>query len=76
MWFTDPFARATDDVGQLSAFDTAGTVTDFDWTDDGWKVPGADDLVLYELQCVAAAAGDPLAVTVPSNYGYVLVSPA
>jgi hypothetical protein len=28
------------------------------------------------LQCVAAAAGDPLAVTAPSNYGYVLVSPA
>jgi hypothetical protein len=28
------------------------------------------------LRCVAAAAGDPLAVTVPSSYGYVLVSPA
>ena len=28
------------------------------------------------LRCVAAAAGDPLAVTVPSTYRYVLVSPA
>jgi hypothetical protein len=28
------------------------------------------------LQCVAATAGDPLTVAVPSNYGYVLVSPA
>jgi 1,4-alpha-glucan branching enzyme len=28
------------------------------------------------LQFVAAAAGDPLTVTVPSNYGYVLVSSA
>lgn len=49
-WFTDPFARATDDVGQLAAFGTADTITDFGWTDDGWKVPGADDLVVYELQ--------------------------
>jgi hypothetical protein len=28
------------------------------------------------LQCIAAAPGDLLSVTVPSNYGYVLVSPA
>ncbi|MGD0069317.1 MAG: alpha amylase C-terminal domain-containing protein [Streptosporangiaceae bacterium] len=28
------------------------------------------------LQCIAAAPGDLLPVTVPSNYGYVLVSPA
>jgi hypothetical protein len=28
------------------------------------------------LQCVATTAGAPLSITVPSNYGYVLVSPA
>ena len=49
-WFTDPFARATDDVGQLSAFDTADTIRDFTWDDDAWKVSAGDDLVLYELQ--------------------------
>lgn len=49
-WFTDPFARATDDVGQLSAFGTADTIRDFTWGDDAWKVPGRGDLVLYELQ--------------------------
>jgi maltooligosyltrehalose trehalohydrolase len=49
-WFTDPFARATDDVGQLSAFDTADTIRDFTWGDDTWKVPDGSDLVVYELQ--------------------------
>jgi 1,4-alpha-glucan branching enzyme len=49
-WFTDPFARITDDVGQLSAFDTADIVTDHSWGDGGWKVPDAGDLVVYELQ--------------------------
>lgn len=49
-WFTDPFARLTDDVGQLSAFVTPGAVPNFEWTDDAWKVPGLDDLVVYELQ--------------------------
>ena len=49
-WFTDPFARATDDVGQLSAFDTADTIRDFTWNDDAWKVPAGGDLVVYELQ--------------------------
>ena len=44
-WFTDPFARATDDVGQLSAFDTADTIRDFTWGDAAWKVPGGGDLV-------------------------------
>jgi hypothetical protein len=28
------------------------------------------------LQYIATAPGDPLTVTVPSNYGYILVSPA
>lgn len=49
-WFTDPFARATDDVGQLAAFNTADTIHDFAWGDDGWKVPDISDLVIYELQ--------------------------
>ena len=49
-WFTDPFARMTDDVGQLSAFATPDLTPDFIWTDDAWKVPELDDLVVYELQ--------------------------
>ena len=49
-WFTDPFARATDDVGQLSAFATAGSEPAFSWTDGGWRVPELADLVVYELQ--------------------------
>jgi maltooligosyltrehalose trehalohydrolase len=48
-WWTDPFARATDDMGELSAFVTPGSVTDLMWTDDAWKVPELEDLVVYEL---------------------------
>lgn len=48
-WFTDPFARLADEVGELSAFVTPGTVPDFAWTDDGWKVPELEDLVVYEM---------------------------
>jgi 1,4-alpha-glucan branching enzyme len=48
-WFTDPFARASDEVGQLSAFDTPGSVPAFQWHDDDWKVPEFADLVVYEL---------------------------
>ena len=48
-WFTDPFARLTDDVGELSAFTTPGSMPDFAWTDDAWKVPELADLVVYEL---------------------------
>lgn len=48
-WFTDPFARETDDVGQLSAFTTPGEVPDFVWHDAQWKVPELADLVVYEL---------------------------
>jgi 1,4-alpha-glucan branching enzyme len=48
-WFTDPFARMTDDVGQLSAFATPGAFPGFVWNDDGWKVPELEDLVVYEL---------------------------
>jgi maltooligosyltrehalose trehalohydrolase len=48
-WCTDPFARATDDVGELSAFATPGGDPAFAWTDDAWKVPELRDLVVYEL---------------------------
>ena len=48
-WFTDPFARATDEVGQLSAFDTPSSVPAFQWQDGGWKVPELEDLVVYEM---------------------------
>jgi maltooligosyltrehalose trehalohydrolase len=48
-WFTDPFARATD-IGELSAFVTPGFVPDFAWTDQDWKTPELEDLVVYELQ--------------------------
>ena len=47
-WFTDPFARATD-IGELSAFVTPGFVPDFVWTDQQWKTPELEDLVVYEL---------------------------
>jgi hypothetical protein len=49
LWFTDPFARATDEVGQLSAFDTPASVPVFQWHDGGWKVPELGDLVVYEM---------------------------
>src|SRR6266567_6906654 len=50
LWFTDPFARATDEVSQLSAFTTPDVAPDFHWADDEWKVPEIADLVVYELQ--------------------------
>jgi 1,4-alpha-glucan branching enzyme len=48
LWFTDPFARATD-IGDLSAF-SVGSTPAFAWDDDAWKTPELDDLVVYELQ--------------------------
>ena len=48
-WFTDPFARQTDDVGLLSAFVVPASPNSFAWTDAGWKVPPLQDLVVYEL---------------------------
>ncbi|MEH2055586.1 MAG: alpha-amylase family glycosyl hydrolase [Nostoc sp.] len=47
-WFTDPFAKTTD-IGELSAFVTPDFVPDFVWTDDNWKTPELEDLVVYEL---------------------------
>jgi 1,4-alpha-glucan branching enzyme len=49
LWFTDPFARATD-IGRLSAFSLAPLTTSFAWTDTAYKTPELDDLVVYELQ--------------------------
>jgi 1,4-alpha-glucan branching enzyme len=49
LWFTDPFARATD-VGRLSAFTLSPLTMPFQWTDSAYKTPELDDLVVYELQ--------------------------
>jgi maltooligosyltrehalose trehalohydrolase len=49
LWFTDPFARATE-IGELSAFTLAHHPAVFAWTDAGYKTPALDDLVVYELQ--------------------------
>jgi maltooligosyltrehalose trehalohydrolase len=47
-WFTDPFAQTTY-VGQLSAFVTAGFMPEFVWTDEAWKTPELEGLVVYEM---------------------------
>jgi maltooligosyltrehalose trehalohydrolase len=49
LWFTDPFARATE-IGQLSAFTLSLSPSTFTWTDDAYKTPELDDLIVYELQ--------------------------
>ncbi|MGC2697832.1 MAG: alpha-amylase family glycosyl hydrolase, partial [Candidatus Angelobacter sp.] len=49
LWFCDPFARMTD-IGRLSAVPVFRGATPFPWTDDGYKTPELDDLVVYELQ--------------------------
>jgi maltooligosyltrehalose trehalohydrolase len=49
LWFTDPFARATD-IGQLSAFTLTKSPAPFAWTDAAYKTPQLDDLIVYELQ--------------------------
>ena len=48
-WFTDPFARATDEVGQLAAFVTPDVAEDVAWDDVDWKTPELADLIVYEL---------------------------
>ncbi len=47
-WFTDPFAQATD-IGLLSAFTTPDSLPEFEWTDQAWKVPELENLIVYEL---------------------------
>ena len=49
LWFTDPFARATD-VGRLSAFTLTRAPASFNWSDAAYQTPELDDLVVYELQ--------------------------
>jgi 1,4-alpha-glucan branching enzyme len=49
VWFTDPFARATD-IGRLPSFATPGSQPAFVWQDAGFRPPELDDLVVYELQ--------------------------
>jgi 1,4-alpha-glucan branching enzyme len=49
LWFTDPFARATE-IGRLSAFTLVRKPTPFVWSDAAYKTPELDDLVVYELQ--------------------------
>jgi maltooligosyltrehalose trehalohydrolase len=50
LWFTDPFARATE-IGQLSAFTlSANPLPPFDFADAAYKTPELDDLIVYELQ--------------------------
>jgi 1,4-alpha-glucan branching enzyme len=46
-WFSDPFARVAG-LGSLSAF-VAGEDAPFAWSDDAFRVPEVDDLVVYEL---------------------------
>src|SRR5260221_4787065 len=47
--FTDPFARETADAGDLAAFAPPGLYPGFPWTDQDWKVPDLEDLVVYKL---------------------------
>jgi hypothetical protein len=49
-WFTDPFARSTDEVSQFASFTTPDVAAPFTWADQDWRVPALDDLVVYELQ--------------------------
>lgn len=48
-WFPDPFARSTD-IGLMSATTLTATPITFVWTDDNYKTPELQDLVVYELQ--------------------------
>jgi maltooligosyltrehalose trehalohydrolase len=48
-WFTDPFARQTE-IGLLSAVTLSRNPAPFGWTDDAYKTPDPDDLIVYELQ--------------------------
>ena len=49
MWATDPFSYRTD-VGLLAGVEFNRTpATSFKWSDDAWKTPELDDLIVYEL---------------------------
>ncbi len=48
-WFPDPFARSTD-IGLMSAVTLSKVSTAFNWTDNHYKTPDLQDLIVYELQ--------------------------
>lgn len=48
-WFPDPFARETD-AGEISAVTALRNPPPEAWTDETYKTPELDDLVVYELQ--------------------------
>lgn len=48
-WFPDPFARSTD-IGLMSATVLSRLPAAFDWSDDAYRTPELQDLVVYELQ--------------------------
>jgi len=47
-WFSDPFGRATG-LGTLSAFTIDNSAQPFAWTDDAFRTPEVDDMVVYEV---------------------------
>jgi maltooligosyltrehalose trehalohydrolase len=48
-WCPDPFARRTD-IGLMSSVIVANAPQPFAWTDNAYKTPELNDLVVYELQ--------------------------
>ncbi len=48
-WFPDPFARSTD-IGRLSAVRLSHSAPSFVWTDNSYRTPDLDDLIVYEMQ--------------------------
>jgi len=48
-WITDPFALQAE-IGNMAAFELAPVPSAFVWTDDNYRTPDLDDLVVYELQ--------------------------
>ncbi|QEG41390.1 alpha-amylase family glycosyl hydrolase [Roseimaritima ulvae] len=47
-WFSDPFARRSA-PGTHAAFVLDSGAASFAWSDDAWRTPEVDDLVVYEL---------------------------
>ena len=55
LWRVDPYARhVTSSVGNGIVYDPAG----FDWSDDAFRMPAWDDLVIYEMHIGTFAAPD------------------
>jgi 1,4-alpha-glucan branching enzyme len=48
-WIVDPFAREAE-IGRMPSFTLDPTPLPFAWTDDAYRTPELDDLVVYELQ--------------------------